>query len=122
MNAHAYRIHTKGNCCVNVVRVLKVCSMNSTDSAVSSPSTPRWNVDRPYLTGRFHQVFHNSIFNHPFYLDLSFMVRFMSGIAIDEIVCRKPSMHLALLNQRAFPWIYSGIIEFLFIVLSNSHF
>ncbi|KAH6757482.1 Spc97 / Spc98 family of spindle pole body component [Perilla frutescens var. hirtella] len=25
------------------------------DSAVASPSTPRWNADRPYLTGRFHQ-------------------------------------------------------------------
>ncbi|KAL9165532.1 hypothetical protein ABFS82_06G176400 [Erythranthe guttata] len=25
------------------------------DSAVASPSTPKWNVDRPFLTGRFHQ-------------------------------------------------------------------
>ncbi|KAL7109554.1 hypothetical protein ACP275_06G182500 [Erythranthe tilingii] len=25
------------------------------DSSVASPSTPKWNVDRPFLTGRFHQ-------------------------------------------------------------------
>ncbi|KAL6501074.1 hypothetical protein OROHE_025271 [Orobanche hederae] len=25
------------------------------DSIVPSPSTPKWNVDRPFLTGRFHQ-------------------------------------------------------------------
>ncbi|KAK6144947.1 hypothetical protein DH2020_021767 [Rehmannia glutinosa] len=25
------------------------------DSTVPSPSTPKWNVDRPFLTGRFHQ-------------------------------------------------------------------
>ncbi|KAL3650089.1 Gamma-tubulin complex component 2 [Castilleja foliolosa] len=26
------------------------------DSTVPSPSTPKWNMDRPFLTGRFHQV------------------------------------------------------------------
>ncbi|KAL0340821.1 UNVERIFIED_CONTAM: Gamma-tubulin complex component 2 [Sesamum radiatum] len=25
------------------------------DSTIASPSTPKWNVDRPFLTGRFHQ-------------------------------------------------------------------
>ncbi|KAL2249191.1 gamma-tubulin complex component 2 [Sesamum indicum] len=25
------------------------------DSTIGSPSTPKWNVDRPFLTGRFHQ-------------------------------------------------------------------
>ncbi|GFQ05738.1 gamma-tubulin complex component 2 [Phtheirospermum japonicum] len=25
------------------------------DSAVPSPSTPKWNVYSPFLTGRFHQ-------------------------------------------------------------------
>lgn len=25
-------------------------------SAISCPSTPRWNSERPFLTGRFHQV------------------------------------------------------------------
>lgn len=38
-------------------RVLKVYWRNSMDSTIASPSTPKWNVDRPFLTGRFHQVF-----------------------------------------------------------------
>ncbi|XP_062082165.1 gamma-tubulin complex component 2 [Humulus lupulus] len=29
--------------------------METSSSTLSSPSTPRWNSDRPFLTGRFHQ-------------------------------------------------------------------
>ena len=29
----------------------------ATATSTSCPSTPRWNIDRPFLTGRFHQVF-----------------------------------------------------------------
>ena len=28
----------------------------TTTTTSSFPSTPRWNIDRPFLTGRFHQV------------------------------------------------------------------
>lgn len=31
-------------------------SMDTSSSTISCPSTPRWNTDRPFLTGRFHQV------------------------------------------------------------------
>ncbi|KAM6577600.1 hypothetical protein CsatB_029437 [Cannabis sativa] len=30
--------------------------MDTSSSTLSSPSTPPWNSDRPFLTGRFHQV------------------------------------------------------------------
>lgn len=29
--------------------------MDSSTVAAAAPSTPRWNLDRPFLTGRFHQ-------------------------------------------------------------------
>lgn len=36
-------------------------SAASMDVPTSCPSTPKWNLDRPFLTGCFHQVSHLSL-------------------------------------------------------------
>lgn len=82
------------------------------DSTIARPSTPKWNVDRPFLTGRFHQVFSlipsNSLLS-PLTVDLW---KYFFSLVLDEIfLCRKQSRHLELLNRRVSPWTYSGILD-----------
>lgn len=47
---------------VYVVLILRFeFSAASMDVPTSCPSTPKWNLDRPFLTGCFHQVSHLSL-------------------------------------------------------------